>query len=159
LDRALKAAAVEIRMFRPEDAAAFKELNEAWIRRYFSMEEHDYEMLNDPEGYIIRPGGEIVMAFAGSRAVGCCALIPLRAGVLELAKMAVAEESRGLGIGRKVLEFTVDKARELGAARLVLGTNSKLLDAVHLYESVGFRHLPPEPSPYARADVFMEMVL
>ena len=91
--------------------------------------------------------------------MGCCALIPVRPGVLELAKMAVAEESRGLGIGRKVLEATVAKAREMGATLLVLGTNKKLENAVHLYESVGFRHLPPEPSPYARADVFMEMVL
>ena len=159
MDSRSNAAGVEIRTFRPEDAAAFKELNEAWIRKYFSMEEHDYEMLDDPEGYIIRPGGQIVMAFADRRAMGCCALIPVKPGVLELAKMAVAEKSRGLGIGRKVLEFTVEKAREMGAIRLVLGTNSKLLDAVHLYESVGFRHLPPEPSPYARADVFMEMML
>jgi N-acetylglutamate synthase-like GNAT family acetyltransferase len=146
-------------MFQPKDAAAFKELNVAWITKYFSMEEHDYEMLDNPEGYIIRPGGQIMMAFVDGRAVGCCALIPVKAGVLELAKMAVAEESRGLGIGRKMLEETVAKAREMGAARLVLGTNSKLLDAVHLYESVGFRHLPPEPTPYVRADVFMEMEL
>ena len=150
---------VEIRVYRAGDAVAFRELNEAWIRKYFALEEHDREMLDDPEGYIIRPGGQIVMAFVEGRALGCCALIPVREGVLELAKMAVAEESRGLGIGRKVLEATVAKAREMGAARLVLGTNSKLLDAVHLYESVGFKHLPPEPSPYARADVFMEMVL
>ena len=37
-----------------------------------------------------------------------------------------------------------------------------LANAVHLYESVGFKHLPPErvgPSPYARADVHMEMIV
>lgn len=48
---------VEIRLYRPEDAVAFRELNEAWIRKYFALEEHDREMLNDPEGYILRPGG------------------------------------------------------------------------------------------------------
>jgi hypothetical protein len=46
--------------------------------------------------------------------------------------------------------------------RLFLGSNSKLGSAVHLYESFGFRHLKPEeipPSPYARANVFMELDL
>jgi putative acetyltransferase len=45
---------------------------------------------------------------------------------------------------------------------LFLGSNSKLENAVHLYESVGFQHVPPErlpPNPYTRANVFMEMSL
>ena len=45
---------------------------------------------------------------------------------------------------------------------LYLETNHVLTPAIHLYEAVGFRNLPQErvtPSPYARADVFMEMVL
>ena len=157
---------VEIRAFRAgsrEDAEAFRDLNVEWIERFFGMEEHDSEMLGDPEGYILRPGGHIVMAFVGERAMGCCALIPVRPGVYpgvyEVAKMAVSAESRGRGIGRKVLEATVAQARAMGATLLKLETNSKLTNAVHLYESIGFRHLPPEPSPYSRANVFMEMAL
>jgi hypothetical protein len=45
---------------------------------------------------------------------------------------------------------------------LFLGSNAKLENAVHLYESIGFRHVPPEripPMPYTRANVFMEMAL
>ncbi len=45
---------------------------------------------------------------------------------------------------------------------LFLGSNSVLKDAVHLYESIGFHHVPPEELPemhYARADVFMRMAL
>jgi putative acetyltransferase len=155
----LDSDAVEIRTFRPEDATAFRQLNEAWIEMYFGMEEHDGEMLNDPEGYILQPGGQIVMAFAEGRAMGCCALIPVRPGVFEVAKMAVAEEARGRGIGRKVLEQTVAVAREMGATLLKLETNSKLANAVHLYEAIGFRHVAPVASPYARANVFMEMDL
>ena len=152
-------AEVELRAFRPEDATAFRELNEAWIEKYFGMEEHDHEMLGDPEGYIIRPGGHIVMAFLEGRAMGCCALIPVSPAVYEVAKMAVSEELRGRGIGRKVLAHTIAVAKALGATKLTLATNSKLPNAIHLYESLGFRHLPPEPSPYARANVFMEMDL
>ncbi len=73
--------------------------------------------------------------------------------------MAVSEESRGRGMGRKLLEYTVAEARRMGATLLTLATNSKLQNAVHLYETIGFKHLPPEPSPYTRANVFMEMAL
>jgi GNAT superfamily N-acetyltransferase len=78
----------------------------------------------------------------------------------ELAKMAVSEGLRGNGIGRKLLEHAITEARKLGASRLYLETNRKLANAIHLYESVGFEHVSPDqviPSPYARANVFMEM--
>ena len=47
----------------------------------------------------------------------------------------------------------------MGATLLTLATSRKLANAIHLYESIGFQHIPPEPSPYSRADVFMEMSL
>lgn len=49
-----------------------------------------------------------------------------------------------------------------GATRLYFETNLIIAPAISLYESLGFRHLPPQrvvPSPYARADVFMELEL
>lgn len=76
--------------------------------------------------------------------------------------MAVSPGLRGQGIGRRLLEYTIAQARILGAKGLFLGSNSRLKNAVHLYESLGFRHVPPENLPemhYARADVFMELSL
>jgi GNAT superfamily N-acetyltransferase len=61
-----------------------------------------------------------------------------------------------------MLQYVIDQARALGAIRLYLETSTKLANAIHLYESMGFCHLPPErrvPSPYARANVFMERIL
>ena len=153
---------IQIRRFQPADSTAFRELNEQWIAKYFALEEQDRIALGDPNGYIIQRGGHIFMAFAESKPVGCCALIPETSGVFELAKMAVAEEFRGQGIGRKILEYTIEQAKILGAKALCLGSNDRLADAIHLYESVGFHHLPPEsvpPSPYVRANVFMELQL
>ena len=151
---------IQMRGFQPGDAEAFRRLNEDWIRMYFRMEEHDHLILDDPEGHILARGGYIFVAVAGCEVIGCCALIWLRPGVFELAKMAVAKEYRGQGIGRQVLEYTIAQAKALGAKSLTLGSNTKLANAVHLYESLGFRHLDPEtlpPSPYARANVFMEL--
>jgi putative acetyltransferase len=162
LDEAIVMPEIAFRLFQPGDAEAFRELNEVWIARYFRLEEQDHIQLGDPEGNILRPGGQIVMAVAGGERIGCCALIFVRQGVFEMAKMAVSEGYRGHGIGRKLLEYTIAQAKLLGAHTLELASNTKLANAIHLYESVGFRHLPPElvePSPYARANVFMEMHL
>jgi N-acetylglutamate synthase-like GNAT family acetyltransferase len=145
-----------------EDKAAFKRLNEEWITHYFVLEEKDREVLSQPEKMILDKGGQIYMACAGNDPVGCVALIPMGDGVYELSKMAVSPVLRGFGIGRRLLEFAVIKARENGARSLFLGSNSILKNAVHLYESIGFRHVPAErlpPMKYARADVFMEMIL
>lgn len=153
---------IAFRLFQNGDADAFRELNEDWISRYFHLEEQDRIQLSDPEGNILRTGGQIVMALSGDERIGCCALIFVKPGSYEVAKMAVSERYRGHGIGRKLLEFTIAHAKTLGAHTLELASNTKLANAVHLYEALGFRHLPPEqvePTPYARANVFMEMYL
>jgi N-acetylglutamate synthase-like GNAT family acetyltransferase len=93
--------------------------------------------------------------------VGCCALIAIGPSEFELAKMTVSELARGHGIGRKLLAFAINLARVLRAHRLYLESNTKAASAIHLYEELGFRHIP-EPkhvSKYARADTFMEMFL
>jgi putative acetyltransferase len=154
---------IEIRPLQMgEDGSAFRTLNEEWISRYFVLEAKDRETLGDPENTILRKGGRVFMVYADGRAVGCAALIPMGDGVYELSKMAVSPQLRGQGIGRRLLEHTIAEARALGASSLFLGSNSKLANAVRLYEAVGFRHVAPENLPemhYARADVFMSMRL
>ena len=150
------------RPFEPGDETAFRELNEAWIRQHFVLEEKDRTTLGDPATYILKPGGHIIMAVRNSSAIGCCALLAMKDGGFEVGKMTVAENCRGLGIGRRLMAWVIDYANKLGARRLYLETNGKLADAVHIYEALGFRHLPPErvtPSPYARASVYMERLL
>jgi GNAT superfamily N-acetyltransferase len=76
--------------------------------------------------------------------------------------MAVTEMSQRAGIGRRLLERTIREARTAGARRLYLETNRKMTAAIRLYESLSFRHVPPErviPSAYARSDVSMELFL
>jgi N-acetylglutamate synthase-like GNAT family acetyltransferase len=155
--------AIEIRpLMAAEDATAFRTLNEEWITRYFALEEKDIETLGDPENTILRKGGQIFMVHLNAKPVGCVALIPIGGGVFELSKMAVSPECRGQGIGRRLIEFTIGQARMLGASSLFLGSSTKLPSAIHLYESVGFRHVRPEslpPVPYTRANIFMRLSL
>jgi len=142
------------------DAAAFRVLNEEWIARYFVIEDQDRRQLDDPVAAYIDIGGEILIAELGGRPVGCVALVPDGTGAYELSKMAIATELQGRGAGRRLLEAAVEHARGMGAQSLFLGSSTKLANAVHLYETVGFKHVAPETihMPYDRADVFMRLV-
>lgn len=161
-DRSTSADRVNIREFKPGDEACFRELNQEWITRYFRIEEKDEEALTDPQSGILASGGRIFLAHIDDQCVGCCALVRSGATEFEVAKMAVTAACRGSGIGRKLLHAVVEAARSAGARRLYLETNHVLAPAVRLYESIGFKHVPPNrivPSAYARADVYMEMTL
>jgi putative acetyltransferase len=155
--------AIEIRpLLRGEDATAFRTLNEEWITRYFTLEAKDLETLRDPENSILSKGGQIYIVYANAKPVGCVALMPIGNGAYELSKMAISPHLRGQGLGRRLLQHTISQAKLIGAKSLFLGSSTKLPNAVHLYESVGFRHVPAEtlpPMPYTRANVFMEMTL
>ncbi|MCC3312571.1 acetyltransferase [Nocardia africana] len=86
----------------------------------------------------------MLIARDGDDRVGCVALVAEDPGVFEISKMAVAPRVRGRGIGRLLLNAAIDHARACGATSLFLASNGRLADAVHLYESVGFVHVPPE---------------
>jgi N-acetylglutamate synthase-like GNAT family acetyltransferase len=159
---------ITIREFQPaDDPTPFRTLNEEWITRFFALEPKDREVLGDPHTNILAKGGHIYFIDEthpdGSReTVGCVALIPMGEGVYELSKMAVSPHLRGRGIGRQLLLHVIEEAKAFGARSLFLGSSTKLPNAVHLYASVGFQHVPPDhlpPMPYARADVFMLLPL
>jgi GNAT superfamily N-acetyltransferase len=144
--------------FRGELAGAFRRLNLAWIEQLFEVEAADRKVLDDPESRIIEPGGQIFFAMDGRAAVGTVAMIFVHAGRYELAKMAVAASYQKRGLGERLGAAGIAWAREAGARTIFLQTNSRLANAIRLYERLGFRHaVDPDPSEYARADVHMEM--
>lgn len=145
--------------YEPRHAEAWRSLNEAWISTLFVLEPKDREVLNDPQGKVIDKGGEIFIAELDGEPVGCAALLPLSDGGYELAKMTVSEAARGTGLGRKLMDVCIARARALQAPRLYLETNSGLAPALGLYRAVGFVDLPARETAYARADVFMELAL
>ena len=151
-----------IRRFQPGDETAFRELNEAWISKFFRLEDKDRETLNHPEKHILAKGGQIFMAVVDEEPVGCCALMKMSDTTMEVAKMAVNEEYQGQGIGRSLLAAVIEWARRHKLHRLYLETNHILTPAITLYQSLGFRPVPVDrlmKSPYKRADVFMELWL
>lgn len=153
-------SAINLVPFRPQYAADFRRLNLDWIERLFKVEAPDLKVLDDPERAVIAPGGMIFFALEGGAVVGTVAMIRGDEGRCELAKMGVATTHQRRGIGELLGSAGTAWAREQGFRRVFLETNSKLGNAIRLYERLGFRHAPwPHPSDYTRGDVYMELDL
>ena len=155
--------AMRIIAFEPRHAEAWKRLNEAWIGKHFALEPSDAKVLDHPVEQVIAPGGRIFIAEdAQGAAIGCAGLLVLDevpGGGFEVIKMTVSETARGTGLGRLLMDHCIAQAIAMGARRLYLETNSSLAPALSLYRASGFVELPPNDTPYARADVFMERPL
>lgn len=148
---------ITIKPYESKYHSAFKALNLEWLDKYNLTEEPDLIVLNDPSGTILDNGGYIWMAMDGDEAVGSAALINEGHGHYELAKMAVTPAYQGKGISKQLIETCIAKAKEIGASKLLLFSNHQLMAALKLYEKYGFRHVAVEDSPFATADVKMEM--
>lgn len=70
------------------------------------------------------------------------------AGEAEVLTLAVAPESRRLGLGRKLLARFVYQARLRGAQRAFLEVSSDNAAAIALYESSGFSRVGRRPGYY-----------
>jgi putative acetyltransferase len=75
-------------------------------------------------------------------AVGCGAVRFLDSSTAEVKRMYVSPVARGTGVGRRLLEDLEAFARARGAQRLVLETGPLQVEALALYESVGFVAIP-----------------
>lgn len=151
---------IEIISFKPEFANDFKELNIAWLKRYFWVEPHDEEVLGKPQKYILDPGGNIFFIKDGDRIIGTVALMKMEDGVFELTKMAVTPQYQGQQLGQKLMEHTIQYARDQSWKKLIIYSNRKLENAIYIYKKYGFVEIPIEQNnPYARGDIKMQLAL
>ena len=146
---------IKIIDYLPGHKIFFKQLNYIWIKKYFTVEKEDLKLLENPEEYIIKPGGAILMAERDGNIIGTCGLLRINDGTFELVKMAVDEKERGKRIGYLLGEAAIKKAKDLGADKIQLETNSSLIPAVNLYKKLGFTEVPLNNSEYKRCDLKM----
>ena len=150
---------LEIIVYNERLAVDFKQLNEAWLQKYFEIEPIDVEMLSNPTQYFIDKGGYIFFAKLKGEIAGTFALLKESDSVYELSKMAVSESFQGKNIGNKLMEFAIAKATELKAAKIILYSNTKLGPAIHLYRKYGFVEVPVISSGYKRCNIKMELII
>jgi len=135
----------------------FYDLNIEWLEYFFQIEEYDYKVLSNSKKYIINKGGKIFFAESAGNIIGTVALMPTKNKlVFELTKMAVKPEYRNKGIGKKLLKKCINYSKSNNHSSIILYTNKKLNNAIHLYRNFGFKEIKMEKkSPYLRANVKM----
>ena len=135
----------------------FFDLNIEWLEYFFQVEEYDYEVLSNSKKYIINKGGKIFFAESAGNIIGTVALMPTKNKlVFELTKMAVKPEYRNKGIGKKLLKKCIDYSKSNSYSSIILYSNKKLNNAIHLYRNFGFKEIKMEKkSPYLRANIKM----
>jgi GNAT superfamily N-acetyltransferase len=74
--------------------------------------------------------------------------------------MAVSAIARGRGYGDLLIKSAIDFAREAGAEKILLLSNTRLKPAIALYEKHGFKSVPiTDAHDYKRVDIQMELEL
>ncbi len=99
-------------------------------------------LLADPslevvESYIHR--GQCFVADRNTKIVGVYVLIDTRPQTVELVNVAVAEEERGKGVGKRMVCHAIETARSMGCKTMEVGTGNSSVGQLALYQKCGFR--------------------
>ncbi len=106
------------------------------------------------------PGSYYYVATIDEKVVGGCGIFPtenLPDGTCELVKLYVAKEARGTGLGKQLMEKSMNWAKENGYTQVYLESMPELSKAVSIYEKVGFKSLdhPLGNSGHCGCDIWM----
>ena len=90
------------------------------------------------------PGSAYFVAEVNGSLAGGGGIFPtpgLPAGTCELVKMYLAPNARGTGLGKKLMQLCLEKAKELAYEKVYLETMPELTKAIPMYEKFGFTYL------------------
>jgi DNA-binding MarR family transcriptional regulator/predicted GNAT family N-acyltransferase len=127
------------------------------VARYFAELGRRFEAGFNPDASLpaddqdlIPPAGAFLVGSIDGEPVACGAVKTIAPGMGSLKRMWVADDARGLGIGRRMLEALEAEARTLGLETLRLETNRALAEAISLYRKAGYLEVARfNDDPYA----------
>jgi N-acetylglutamate synthase-like GNAT family acetyltransferase len=149
---------MKILEYAPAYLPDFERLNKHWIRKYFTLEPTDLDVLEHAEEYIIKSGGDIIFAAFNSHIAGTVALKKIDEETVEMTKMAVDEDFQGNGVGGELAVHIIQRAWDMGFKKVILYSNTVLVPAIKLYNRLGFREIPLETGRYHRSTIKMELI-
>lgn len=102
------------------------------------------------------PDGCLFLAIFGDQCVGCVASRRLDGHMCEMKRLYVSPRFRNRGIGKRLAEAVIERARDIGYLRMRLDTVPSMERARALYHSLGFREIQPYRLNPIEGAVFME---
>jgi N-acetylglutamate synthase-like GNAT family acetyltransferase len=126
------------------------------VRLHGILYAKEYGLDNTFEAYVAGPLSEFVLAEdrkgqkiwvveAEGRVAGCIAIVRNADGVAQLRWFILTPETRGRGLGKRLMEEAVNYCREAGYRRIILWTFSELETAIALYRRWGFEKTEEKP--------------
>lgn len=153
-----------LRLVQPGDREAIAAIRELFVEYAAGLgfnlcfQSFEEELRNLPGRYAA-PTGALLLATSPGQVLGCVGVRDHESTIGELKRLYVRPAARGTGLGRQLALAAIDRARDLGYERLRLDTLPTMGSAIRIYESLGFRDIPPytfNPIPGAR---YMELKL
>ena len=150
---------MQIVPYSPELKPAFIEMNTAWISAMFKIEDSDIEEFNAIDS-AINDGAQIFFAIDEMRnPMACCMIRPVGSGEWEILKFAAKGMYTGTGAGSACFKACIDYAKSQNAKEIIIVSNKKLSQALHIYRKFGFEEVPVDKTkfPFERGDIAFEM--
>ena len=123
----------------------------------FQNFDHELELLPGDYGL---PQGRLILCQINGKSAGCVALKPLGTAACEMKRLFVRPEFRGRRLGSKLVQRIVNEARVMGYSVMRLDTiQGKMDNAIALYQSIGFKEIPPYYSNPIPNAFYMELKL
>lgn len=141
-DAQLKDAAGLAEIGRETFVETFGDLYPPNDLRQFLDETYSIEKM---EADLSDPEVEVRIAFSGKKMLAYCKIGPCKLPIdtgpepaLELHRVYVYQHGQGVGVGRILLAWAIERARQRGAKNLFLGVWESNARAIALYENTGF---------------------
>jgi N-acetylglutamate synthase-like GNAT family acetyltransferase len=120
------------------------------VRLHGVLYADEYSLDNTFEAYVAGPlsefmlskdrmGQRIWIVEVAGKVVGCIAIVRNAEGVAQLRWFILTPDTRGKGLGKRLMEEAVNYSREAGYRRIILWTFSELETAIALYRRWGFQ--------------------
>jgi len=108
-----------------------------------AVEDAPFELLHlaDPSEKLVREylrRGQCFIATNNDEVIGVVVLIRTRPETIEIVNVAVHEDHQNKGIGRNLVLFAIDKAREQNMKTIEIGTGNSGWSQLALYQKCGF---------------------
>ncbi len=130
---------IAIREFRSADQAQVRRLVLLGLQEHWGKLDRTLNQdLNDIAKHYAH-AVFLVAEQAGAGIVGTGALVPRGAGLAEVVRMSVSATARRHGLGTRLLQALVDRARSMGLRQVILETTETWHEVIAFYLRFGFR--------------------